>query len=90
MKERTKERIWTGKINKISNEDKDKLRQQKLEERFEFESSRTRGYELIYPSSNSDKNQLYNKLIEKSNEIWDDFTTGKRKLVLTKKPNVKS
>jgi hypothetical protein len=81
LKERTKERIWTGKINKISVEEKEKLKQEKLEARFKFESTRTRGYELIYPSSNKEKNLLYNKLIEKSNEIWDDFTTGKRKQI---------
>jgi Tubulin-tyrosine ligase family len=90
LKEKTKDRILTGKINKISSEDKDKLKQQKLEERFKFESTRTRGYELIYPSANKDKNLLYNKLIEKSNEIWDDFTTGKRKQAQIKKSNARS
>lgn len=52
LKDRTKERILTGKINKISLEERDKLKQEKLEARFKFESTRTGGYELIYPSSN--------------------------------------
>jgi hypothetical protein len=38
-----------------------------------------RGYELIYPSSSENKNSLFEKLLAKSNEIWDDFTTGKIK-----------
>jgi uncharacterized protein YdcH (DUF465 family) len=38
-----------------------------------------RGYELIYPSSSETKNTLFEKLLAKSNQIWDDFTTGKNK-----------
>jgi hypothetical protein len=38
------------------------------------------GYELIYPSCNKQKNVIYEKLLKKSNDIWDDFTTGKKKL----------
>jgi nitric oxide reductase activation protein len=38
-----------------------------------------RGFELIYPSNDKAKNQYYQKLILKSNEIWDEFTTGKQK-----------
>lgn len=38
-----------------------------------------RGYELIYPSSDKTKNAMYDKLIAKSNDIWDEFTTGKHK-----------
>lgn len=37
------------------------------------------GYELIYPSNRKDKNALYEKLLQKANYIWDEFTTGKNK-----------
>ena len=37
-----------------------------------------RGYELIYPSSNQDKNEMFNKMLTKANDIWDEFTTGKK------------
>jgi hypothetical protein len=36
------------------------------------------GYELIYPSSSQELNEKYDMFLMKSNEIWDDFTTGKR------------
>ena len=42
-------RIMTGKTMKIGSEDKEKLRQEKLKERFEFEKDRMGGYELIFP-----------------------------------------
>lgn len=38
-----------------------------------------RGYELIYPSSDKQRNQKYELQIQKANEIWDEFTTGKGK-----------
>jgi len=37
------------------------------------------GYELIYPSNRKDKNAIYEKLLQKANYIWDEFTTGKNK-----------
>jgi hypothetical protein len=43
-------RILTGKTLKIGGEDKEKLKIEKLKERFDYERSRTGGYELIYPS----------------------------------------
>lgn len=36
-----------------------------------------RGYELIYPCSDPEKNALFDKMLQKSNDIWDEFTTGK-------------
>jgi len=44
-----------------------------------------RGYELIYPSSDKAKNQIYEKLLQKSNDIFDEFTTGKNKGLLAAK-----
>ena len=42
-------RIRTGKHPKIGGEDREKLREDKLKERFDFEKGRERGYELIFP-----------------------------------------
>jgi hypothetical protein len=47
-------RIHTGKIQKITVEEKEKLRSEKLLEREIFEKSRCGGYELIYPSKDPD------------------------------------
>lgn len=53
------DRIMTGKVHKLDAEQREKLRQEKLLERFQFESTRMRGFELIYPSSDSARNQVY-------------------------------
>ena len=37
------------------------------------------GYELIYPSGDKIKNQNYEMLLKKANELWDDFNIGKQK-----------
>lgn len=66
----------TGKTMKIGGEDKEKLRQEKLKERFEFEKSRTGGYDLIFPSPDEAMNKQYEAFIQKANDLWDDFTTG--------------
>lgn len=42
----------TGKIKKMAPEEREALRQQKLEERFKFEAENMGGYELLYPCSN--------------------------------------
>jgi putative sterol carrier protein len=60
-------------------EEKERIRKEKLAERFKFESTRMRGYELIFPSSDKPRNANYERLVAKSNEIWDEFTTGKAK-----------
>ena len=49
MHEKMQERILTGKVNKVSQEERERLRATKLQERFKYESTRMRGYELIYP-----------------------------------------
>lgn len=46
--------------------------------RFQHESTRMRGYELIYPSSDKGLNEMYEKLLHKSNEIFEDFNLGKK------------
>ncbi len=88
-KEEMEKRIRTGKTMKIGGEDREKLRQEKLKERFEFEKNRMGGYELIFPSSNEERNKDYENFIQKANDLWDDFTTGgkskKAKELLEKK-----
>lgn len=82
IKERTEKiqnRILTGKTVKVTGDDREKLRQEQLAKRFKFESTRLRGYELIYPSSDKARNAKYELQIKKANEIWDEFTTGKGK-----------
>ena len=49
-KEEMQRRILTGKQQKASPEEKERLRAEALEERFKFEESRMGGYELIFPS----------------------------------------
>lgn len=75
-KEEMQKRILTGKTCKIGGEDKEKLRQEKLDERFEFEKHRMGGYELIFPSTDESVNHKYDGFIQKANDLWDDFTTG--------------
>jgi len=38
-----------------------------------------RGYELIYPCPDKAKNDKYEEMIKKSQELWDDFYVGKNK-----------
>jgi len=54
--ERTQERILTGKTGKMTPEEREKLRKEKFSERCKFESTRMRGYELIFPSSDKPRN----------------------------------
>ncbi len=80
QREAMERRIRTGKTSKVNVDDKEKLRQIKLKERYEFEKGREGGYELIYPNEkNPDMNKQYEHFIVKANELWDDFTTGKSK-----------
>ena len=38
------------------------------------------GLELIYPPlGDDDKEEMYEAMIKKANDIWDEFTTGKNK-----------
>lgn len=57
---------------------KEKLRQQKLKERFDYEALQNGGYELIYPAPDEEKNKLYDGFLKGANEIWDVFTTGNK------------
>ncbi len=48
--DKKEERKKTCKVQKLSLFQREQLKQQRLAERFQFESTRMRGYELIYPS----------------------------------------
>lgn len=48
--DKKEERKKTCKVQKLSLFQREQLKQQRLVERFQFESTRMRGYELIYPS----------------------------------------
>jgi len=37
------------------------------------------GYELIYPPAEEEKEEEYEGMLTKANDIWDEFTTGKKK-----------
>ena len=76
------ERILTGKLDKMDPETKKRLRQERLAERHERERHMLRSgsgnaYELIFPSTyEEEKNQRYEELLKRANELWDEFTTG--------------
>ena len=76
------ERILTGKLEKVDPLVKKKLKDERLQERFEFENAQmrcggTNKFELIYPRLyQEEKNQEYEVFIKKANDIWDEFTTG--------------
>lgn len=55
------------------------MRQQKLQERFQFESTQMKGYELIYPCPDKVMNDKYDEMINKSQELWDEFYVGKNR-----------
>jgi len=62
-KEEMEKRILTGKTTKVGSEDREKLRQEKLKERYKFEKDRMGGYELIFPSSDENRNKDYESFI---------------------------
>jgi hypothetical protein len=74
-----KARILTGKTTKLEPEQKARVKEEKLKERFEFEMKRKGQWELIYPWPEEKRNVIYSDFIKKANEIWDEFTTGKGK-----------
>ena len=49
-KEDMEKRILTGKNEKLNVEEREKLRQEKLKKRYDYEQENNGGYELIFPS----------------------------------------
>lgn len=77
--EKADERIRTGKTQKFTPQQREQLKQEKLAERYKFESTRMRGYELLYPCTDKNLKVEYEMYLKKSQEIWDDFFIGKNK-----------
>ena len=79
QKKNMKARILTGKQSKIDPEEKARIKEEKLQERFEYEKKRCGQFELIYPWPDEERNNLYSSFLTKANDLWDEFTTGKTK-----------
>ena len=80
--EQNEERIMTGKVTKITQAERDRIRQEQHEEREDHERliiNAGSGFELIYPYNWDDEKQAeYEMLLQRSQRVWDDFTTGKK------------
>jgi hypothetical protein len=57
--------------------ERERLKVLKLQERFQFESQKMTGYELIFPCGDKSKMTSYESMLKKANELWDDFNIGK-------------
>ena len=79
QKAQMESRILTGKQAKMDPEEKAKLKEIKLKERFEYEEARKGQWELICPGPDEERNLCYENFIRRAQEIWDEFTTGKGK-----------
>jgi hypothetical protein len=74
--------VRTSRLN-LNNLERRKLKEEKLKERFEFEKGKGGGYELIFPVPGEtkeaiEKNKLYESFLKKANDLWDEFTTGRK------------
>ncbi len=85
MREEAEKRIYQGRTSRLnlSNCERRKLREEKLKERFDFEKGRGGGYELIFPVPGEspeaiEKNKKYEQYLKKANDLWDEFTTGRK------------
>lgn len=85
LREEAEKRIYQGRTSRLnlSPFERRKLREDKLKERFDFEKGREGGYELIFPvpgegAGAAEKNRRYEAFIKKANDLWDEFTTGRK------------
>lgn len=76
--EAMKNRILTGKNSKIDKEQKAAAREKALAQRFKFEETRMGDWKMIYPCDDAARNTVYEGFIKKANNLWDEFTTGKK------------
>lgn len=88
LREEAEKRIYQGRSSRLNLTplERRKLREDKLKERFDFEKGREGGYELIFPVPGEspdavDKNKKYETFLKKANDLWDEFTTGRKQLV---------
>lgn len=80
--EQLADRVFQGKSVKLFGAERDKLKEEKVEERVLYERMKLNegsGFELIHPVLDEDKQLEYDMLIKNSQRIFDDFTTGKNK-----------
>lgn len=59
--------------------EREKAKKAAMQERVTWESTRMGGYELLFPSADKERNKQFENMLVKSNEIFDDFTIGKRR-----------
>lgn len=71
-------RILTGKQSKLDTESKQQIKRKALLQRFKFEETRYGGWKRIYPCEDISRNTVYEGLICKANNLWDEFTTGNK------------
>lgn len=76
------ERILTGKQDKLDPEQKKKIKEERLQARFEIENAQMKcgssnRFNLVFPRLHDEElNAKYEVFIKKANDIWDEFTTG--------------
>ena len=74
-------RVLNGKI-KLTNDEKERLREKKLKVKDKFEMNNLGNYEFLYPlpiGENEDNDMLmdkYDDLLIKSKEIWEESISG--------------
>jgi hypothetical protein len=76
------ERMATGKTFKMGAQEREAKREESLNERFMYERMKLNegnGFELIYPPLEEEKEEEYEGMLRRANDIWDEFTTGKKK-----------
>ena len=72
-----KRRVLTGKNVKLTPEEKDTARRETHEERVKFEEENiSERFMLIYPNGKTD--QSYQQFLDKAQDMWEQFTTGKK------------
>jgi tubulin polyglutamylase TTLL6/13 len=75
LKEDIFKRSMTGKLERMSKEEKDELIKKLSDKRDKFEAKNLGGYRKIYPVEGSDK---YNQFIEAADNIWQEWTGAKK------------
>ena len=71
--------MLTGKKTKLTPEERAQKIKEIDEQRNEFELANLGDFKLIYPTESAEKNEEYKKFLATSHEVWEDFTTGRRR-----------
>ena len=75
LKEEIFKRTMTGKLERLTKEEKDELIKNLAEKRNRYEAKNCAGYRKIYPIEGSEK---YNQFIEAADNIWQEWTGAKK------------